>query len=467
MSDCFRIFLCKDGEHSETALRKPRTKFFRDPIHGFIEVRPHERAVIDSPIFQRLRRIRQLSFCYLVYHGAEHSRFGHSLGVMHLVTTLYDSVMMNTEELGTDSARYDAEDEKTLRMAALLHDIGHPPFSHGLEREPAFSNHEDSSKALIEGPLSELILAGGLDPVEVSNLVQGRSDPKKPYLAKMLNSQLDADRMDYLTRDSHYTGVLYGVFDLDRLVSSFAIKNGELVVLEKGVLAADQFVISRFYMYEQVYLHRVKRAFEGMAGLFVRSLGSMGYPSANELNGSDGVSKFLECEDEWFLNLLAKAEGSDPKGMIARQILCREPYSQVLDTEGIRSLLAKKERRTPQTDAGLSGMRVLWTAISDKLKDANVDPTEVLFDSYRNLPLTLRPYSRPLPYESAADEEISPIYIYNSQTDTLDLLENRSVAIKSLSESIPRTARIYASRNKYNVVKGIVDKHLEAFKREI
>jgi HD superfamily phosphohydrolase len=403
----------------------------------------------------------------MVYHGAEHSRFGHSLGVMHLVSMLYDSAMTNTEELGTDSANYDVEDEKLLRMAALLHDVGHPPFSHGLEREPAFSNHEDSSKALIEGPLSELIQAGGLDPVEVSNLVQGRSDPKKPYLAKMLNSQLDADRMDYLTRDSHYTGVLYGVFDLDRLVSSFAIKNGELVVLEKGVLAADQFVISRFYMYEQVYLHRVKRAFEGMAGSFVRSSGSIDYPSAAELSGGDGVSKFLESEDQWFLGQLTKAIGPDPKGMIARQILDREPYRQVMGTEGIRSLLAKKEKRTLQTDAGLSGMRVLWTALLDKLKDVNVDPSEVLFDSYRNLPLTLRPYSRPLPYESAAEEEISPIYIYDSQTDTLDLLENRSVAIKSLSESIPRTARIYSSRSKYSIVKGIVDKHLEAFKKEI
>ena len=97
---------------------KMRTKLFRDPIHGFIEVLPHERAIIDSPVFQRLRKIHQLSFCYLVYHGAEHSRFGHSLGVMHLASMLYQSAMMNTEELGTDSASYDAEDEKKLRMAA-------------------------------------------------------------------------------------------------------------------------------------------------------------------------------------------------------------------------------------------------------------------------------------------------------------------------------------------------------------
>jgi HD superfamily phosphohydrolase len=465
---------CKGGfedsnQLNEKTTNKSRTKFFRDPIHGFIEVRPHERTIIDSPIFQRLRKIHQLSFCYLVYHGAEHSRFGHSLGVMHLASELYDSVMLNTEELGTDSARYDEHDEKTLRMAALLHDVGHPPFSHGLEREPAFASHEDSSTALIEGPLAESIRAGSLDPTEVSDLVQGRSDPKKPYLAKMLNSQLDADRMDYLTRDSHYTGVLYGVFDLDRLITSLAIKNGELVVLEKGILAADQFVISRFYMYEQVYLHRVKRAFEAMAGLFVRSsTSSISYPPSSELNKSTGISRFLECDDEWFLDQLTKANGSDLRSMIARQILDRQPYRQVVDAESIRSLLAKKEKRTLQTDAGLSGIGMLWTTLLDKLKDANVDTEEVLFDSYRNLPLTLRPYSRPLPHEPVvSEEEISPIYIYDSQTDTLDLLENRSVAIKSLSESTPRTARIYASRNKYDVVKGIVEKQLDVFKKEI
>ena len=449
-------------------LPKTKTKLFRDPIHGFIEVLPHERAIIDSPVFQRLRKIHQLSFCYLVYHGAEHSRFGHSLGVMHLSSELYNSVMLNTEELETDSARYDERDEKTLRMAALLHDIGHPPFSHGLEREPAFASHEDTSAVLIEGALSDMIRAGGLDPTEVSNLVQGRSDPKKPYLAKMLNSQLDADRMDYLTRDSHYAGVMYGVFDLARLISSLAIRNGELVVLKKGVLAADQFVISRYYMYEQVYLHGVKRALEAMAVLFVRSSGPLGYPPTSDLKTCEGVSKFLECEDQWFLNKLVEAKGTDIRGMIAQQILDRRPYREVVDTESIRSLLAKKEKRTLQTDAGLSGIGILWTSLLDKLKDAGVDPSEVLFDSYRSLPLALRPYSRPLPHEkAAAEEEISPIYIYDSQTDTLDVLENRSVAIKSLSENIPRTARIYASQNKHKIVKELVDKQLEGLKKEI
>ncbi len=379
---------------------------------------------------------------------------------------MYENAMRNTEEMGTDSATFDPDDEKKLRMAALLHDVGHPPFSHGLEKEPAFSSHEDSSQALIEGPLSASIVQAGLDPHEISDLVQGRSDPKKPYLAKILNSQLDADRMDYLTRDSLYTGVLYGVFDLERLVSSVAIKNGELVVLEKGVFAADQFLISRYYMYEQVYLHRVKRAFEGMASLFVRSSGNLGYPTPDQLGGDGGLSKFLECDDQWFLNQLSTAGNSDVRGRIAKQILERAPYRKVIDTEGIRSVLIKREKRALQQDVGLSGISILWKAVLDKLKDVNVDQSEVMFDGYRNLPLTLRPYSKPLPYESTG-EEISPIYIYDRQTDTLDLIENRSTAIRSLSENVPRMTRIYAARNVYDKVKRIADEHMGAIKKEI
>ncbi len=109
-------------------MKKNRTKFFRDPVHGFVEVYPHEREIVDSPVFQRLRRIHQLSFGSLVYHGAEHSRFGHSIGVMHLASRMLENALRNTSEYETDSASYDETDEKKLRVAALLHDVGHPPF---------------------------------------------------------------------------------------------------------------------------------------------------------------------------------------------------------------------------------------------------------------------------------------------------------------------------------------------------
>jgi len=224
---------------------------------------------------------------------------------------MLESALRNTEELESDSAEYDGYDEKKLRLAALLHDVGHPPFSHALEKS-VFPKHEDYSSALIEGPLATLIEKAELNPKEISGLVQGRSDPKKSYLTKILSSQLDADRMDYLTRDSHYTGVLYGVFDLERLVLSIAIKKGQLVVLRKGLFAADQFLLSRFYMYEQVYLHTVKRAFEGMARLFAENDGKgLQYPSEKDLGSKKQLSSFLSSDDEWFTSLLRRESRTD------------------------------------------------------------------------------------------------------------------------------------------------------------
>jgi len=301
----------------------------------------------------------------------------------------------------------------------------------------------------------------------VSDLVHGRSDPKKPYLTKMLNSQLDADRMDYLTRDSHYTGVMYGVFDIDRLLSSLIIKNGDLVVLQKGLFAADQFLIARFYMYEQVYLHRVKRAFEGMASLFARHLDKIDYPLRDQLTTKEGIAQFLKCDDQWFLNQLSSGSGTNFNTRLAKQILDRNPYKKVVDTEDIRASLTKKEHRTLQQDVGLSGISILWKALQDKLKEVAVDQTEVMFDSYRNLPLTIRPYSKPLPHETLSQEDVSPIYIYDEQTDTLDFIENKSPAIKSLSENVPRTARIYAARESFGKVSDIVEDHMDAIKKEI
>lgn len=435
-----------------------RTKFFRDPVHGFIEVHPHEKEIIDSPIFQRLRRIRQLSFCYFVYHGAEHSRFGHSIGVMHLASRVLGHALRNTAEFETDSIETDPQDEKNLRLAALLHDVGHPPFSHGLEKT-VFAKHEEYSSKLIEGPLASLIEKSGCNPTEISNLVQGRS--KKTYLAKILNSQLDADRMDYLTRDSRFTGVLYGVFDLERLILSMAIKNGQLVVLQKGLFAADQFLISRFYMYEQVYLHEGKRAFEGMASSFAKSAkpSSLGYPSLDEISSKDGVTKFLTCDDEWFMHLLNLERIVDsPRGKLANQLVHRIRYKKVVDSEGLGKIYARKEGRKIE-EVGLSGVDVLRKVIDDNINDLGVHSLDVLFDTYRYLPLMLRPYSNPFGSEPGEEEASSPILIYDDETGDLTPIENTSTAIKALSEGVPRISRIYAAQSVHEKLTQFVEKY--------
>ena len=427
-------------------------------MHGFIEVRPHEKEIIDSPIFQRLRRIRQLSFCYLVYHGAEHSRFGHSIGVMHLASRILNQAVRNSQEYGTDSIRADPDDERKLRLAALLHDVGHPPFSHGLEKS-VFTKHEEYSSRLIEGPLAPLIDKAQCDPREISNLVQSRA--KKTYLAKILSSQLDADRMDYLTRDSRFTGVMYGVFDLERLILSTAIKNDQLVVLRKGLFAADQFLISRFYMYEQVYLHEAKRAFEGMASSFAASpdqLG-LGYPTVDEVSTEQGTEKFLRCDDEWFVDLVNKESKTDsPRGKLAYQLAQRIPYKKVISSEDLGKVYSKKEGR-PMQEAGLSGIDVLRAVINENMDKLGVNPLDVLSDTYRNLPLQLRPYTNPFQSESDEEEASSPIQIYDDETGDLTPIENTSTAIKSLSENVPRLSRIYAAQSVREKLTQFVNKY--------
>src|SRR2546426_1088102 len=447
-------------------MKKNRTKFFRDPVHGFIEVYPHEREIIDSPIFQRLRKIHQLSFGSLVYHGAEHSRFGHSLGVMHLASRVLQNALRNTSEFETDSASYDETDEKKLRVAALLHDVGHPPFSHALEKS-VFPKHENYSSALIKGPLASLIEKAEMNPRETSSLVQGISDPKKSYLAKILNRQLDADRMDYLMRDSHYTGVMYGVFDLQRLTLSITVRSGNLVVLQKGLYAADQFLISRFYMYEQVYLHRVKRAFEGMARLFAESAekGSLGYPSEKELGSETGLSRFLTCDDEWFMNTLRNQSSSETvRGRIADQIMRRIPYKKIIGSDDIRHIYAKRESWSE--DTGRSGIDFLRKTLTDKLEELHVDSLEILYDSYRNLPFILRPYSKPAGPESPEEESYSPLLVYDEQTNSLTPIEDISTAIKSLSVGVPRISRIYAARDVHDKLNKIVDEYKKSIDSE-
>ncbi|SFM44138.1 HD domain-containing protein [Methanolobus profundi] len=226
-------------------------KVIRDPIHGYIELDPLTLSIIDSPQMQRLRRIGQLGLSNLVYPGANHSRFEHSLGVMHLATML-------TEKIDTLN-----EDEKQeLRVAALLHDVGHGPFSHvteNLTKTYTRQRHEDVKEILKKGELGEILKDNGLNPASIEDHIQGKTD-----LGKILNSEIDVDRMDYLVRDSHYTGVAFGLVDHVRLINEMKFYENNLVVTAGGVKAAESLLVSRFLMHPSVYYHHVSRIAETM-----------------------------------------------------------------------------------------------------------------------------------------------------------------------------------------------------------
>ncbi len=222
----------------------------RDPIHGSIVLDDWVVPIIDHAEFQRLRRVGQLGTAHLVYPGAHHRRFEHSLGAYHLAGELADALGLNQDE------------QKTVRAGALLHDVGHGPFSHAFEELLVAEGHrhEDISVDLVRwGPLGDLLRQGGLDPIAVSELVLGRGD-----LAKLVSGPIDADRMDYLLRDAHYTGVRTSV-DPDRLMRVLTRDDEHGVVLrESGILSAESLLAMRFLMYPAVYLHHTVRASESM-----------------------------------------------------------------------------------------------------------------------------------------------------------------------------------------------------------
>ncbi|MDP4266765.1 MAG: HD domain-containing protein, partial [Bacteroidota bacterium] len=226
-------------------LLKNKRKIINDPVYGFINI-PYDIIfdLIEHPYFQRLRRISQLGFTYLVYPGALHTRFQHTLGAMHL--------MCNAIEV-LRSKGFDITDEeaKAVTIAILLHDIGHGPFSHSLEKYISSGvTHEDISVMLMNRLNkefnSELTLA----------ITIFRNAYHKRFLHQLVSSQLDVDRLDYLKRDSFYTGVSEGVISTDRIIKMLSVKNDELVVESKGIYSIENFLISRRLMYWQVYFHK-------------------------------------------------------------------------------------------------------------------------------------------------------------------------------------------------------------------
>jgi uncharacterized protein len=229
-----------------------KKKIFNDPVYGFVYV-PHGilMDLVDHPYFQRLRRIKQVGLTSLVYPGALHTRFHHALGALHLMQEAIETLRSK----GTDISDQEAE---AVCIAILLHDIGHGPFSHALEHTIIDLHHEELSVMFMHE--LNLQFSGKLDlAIEIFT----NHYPKK-FLYQLVSGQLDMDRMDYLNRDSFFTGVSEGVIGYDRIIKMLAVHEGELVVEEKGIYSVEKFLIARRLMYWQVYLHKTGVAAEQM-----------------------------------------------------------------------------------------------------------------------------------------------------------------------------------------------------------
>jgi uncharacterized protein len=222
-----------------------KRKIVNDPIYGFITI-PYSILfdLIEHPYFQRLRRIKQLGLTNLVYPGALHTRFHHAIGAMHLMGQAIEEIRNKGHEI-TD------EEAKAVSIAILLHDIGHGPFSHALEHSIVSNIHHERISELFMDKLNEEF-NGELDLAV--KIFQNKYSKK--YLHQLVSSQLDVDRLDYLQRDSFYTGVSEGVISADRIIKMLNVVNGQLAIEAKGIYSIEKFIIARRLMYWQVYLHK-------------------------------------------------------------------------------------------------------------------------------------------------------------------------------------------------------------------
>jgi len=334
----------------------------RDPIHGAIEITADERALVDSPQYQRLRNVKQLGFADLAFPGATHTRYAHGLGAMSVATKVFDAIGSQLDLEADDRARF----RQTLRLAVLFHDLGHAPLSHATERimpkatalklpawvsdgQDRIANHEDYTLKLIldSGLAAEIgrrFSSGGIEPEHVAALILGRAPPGMqpfrsrgrdllPILRQVVSGELDADRMDYLQRDSFFTGVNYGKFDSDWIIQNLAAveRDGRvfLALQSRAVFAFEDFLLSRYHMFLSVYFHYSSVGYEVLLQRYCDT-------SGGEYALPADPDEYLQHDD---ITLISALRAS--KNPWARRVVRRQGYRLLL--ENAPHLVEKKE----------------------------------------------------------------------------------------------------------------------------
>ncbi len=336
-----------------------KVKIVNDPVYGFIRFpEPELLRVIDHRWFQRLRRIKQMGLADFVYPGAVHTRFAHSLGACHLAGKAMD-------ELRAKGINTPKEEYLATRLAALLHDVGHGPYSHSLERTLVGGvSHETLSRIIMTRMNNEM---GGM--LDKAIEIFSRSYPVR-YLHQLVSSQLDVDRMDYLNRDSFYTGVSEGVIGYDRILQMLTVRDNELMVEEKGVQSVEKFIIARRLMYWQVYLHktvlstelllinilrRAKDLVQSGKNLFATpQLDYFLKRNLNEqdfINNEDHLEVFCQMDDTDITSAIKVWQNDDDKILsdLCQMLILRRLYKVRLSSESLASYLSEMKEQVMKT----------------------------------------------------------------------------------------------------------------------
>ncbi len=366
----------------------PEHKIIHDSVHGSVKVSGVFLELLHRPELQRLHGVKQLGLAYLVFPGANHTRFEHSLGTYYVAGLMCEALELSPE------------DRAQALAAALLHDLGHPPFSHTLEEvlENRFSmDHMELGAALVrgqrsavrdweqgmigcEGTIAELLERNGIPAEAVADIIvspghkarrgqrliteaSGQSHfNSRDHLNQMLHGPVDADQMDYLLRDAHYTGVAHGAIDLDRLVHTIALHHGDIVVRKNGLVAAEGLMVARARMYSSVYFHKTVRIAEMMLCKAVEA-------------ADDSIAEGLQQENDPSLLERLVAQGGRPRKLVTL-LRYRHLYKRAFSVYVPDMTEEDAERLLPITE--YRKRKATEALIADR---AGVDPSEVILDA--------------------------------------------------------------------------------------
>ena len=379
-----------------------------DPVHRYIGFTDVERDLIDASIFQRLRRIRQLAGAHLVYPSAQHSRFEHSLGTMHVAGYAGESLLAKGFINNEDSLQ-------ELRLAALLHDVGHGPFSHLFEEvleNECNLTHEDLGKKVIrESEIGDILIRYGYTPSNICRLSFGES--KSIFLNEILVGGLSADIMDYLPRDGLFTGAEYGKIDYHRLITSFeVVATGHLAIDRSALYSFESMLISRYEMFKAVYFHKTVRSAEVML------LHSMAQADSHLHLTKISIEKFLNLTDEVTLENICSLDTNQNASKLAKAYRDRRLLKCVYE-----KFLHKRDKLyNKMSSRTLENLRL---RISDI---AGVKEDSVFVDASRAPSMPLTPTRKEInsillvDKEWAYDTPVSEIPVINSITGFLDML---------------------------------------------
>ncbi|MFW9982439.1 MAG: HD domain-containing protein [Candidatus Thorarchaeota archaeon] len=422
-----------------------------DPIHGFIGLTDIEAKIINSQPYQRLRRIKQLSGGHFVYPTAEHTRFAHCIGVMYLAG-LSGKRLLDRMKLGDEKLQ-------EVRIAGLLHDIGHGPFSHVFEEvllEKRGMNHEDVTEWIVlKSEIGDLLEADGISKKRIGDLVRGRQKTKKDsIIAGIVAGQIDSDKMDYLIRDSFYCGVNYGLVDIHRLIDSIEISKDyqmQFDIAARGAL--ESFLVARYEMFLNVYYHKTVRSVEVMLVKLISAA-----DNTLELTSFSSPEEFLELDDMSLISRIRRidpSESEDAKeaikmvNLLDSRVLYKSAFEKVLHTQDrfVSKILTKRKvRESIQEEiASLAGVEKdevivdVPTLPSVPYNPHQLDPMEVnifeIIDGKR-VPHNLSDYSN--------IAEMMKVYLDVIRVYTFD--KNRAKvgkAARAVFQEVPDTALIH------------------------